>query len=154
MSHDSTKRLEISGFIRDMECHSSRHTEAWIKAFVHQCRKMAELQIQACSAQMYFSSRSKEAVSFNQVTYPAGTVSSFSSCHCPPPSSRPPQALVPGSSQTSPHTPGALPLPKVQPPHGYQPRRKAKPSSPQGGQNQQHSDGFMQNWSHLLQGDL
>lgn len=119
-----------------MEPYSSRHIESWMKAFGHQYRKMTELQIQACRAQMYFSSRFKEAVSFNQVTYPAGTVSSFSSCHCPPPSSRPPQALVRGSSQTSPHTPGALPLSKVQPPHGYQPRRKQKPSSPQGGGGQ------------------
>lgn len=67
----------------------------------------------SCTA-MYFSSRFKEAVSFNQVPYPADTVSSFSSCHRPPPLSHPPQALAQGSSQTLLHNRGALPLQKGQ----------------------------------------
>ncbi len=54
--------------------------------------------------------RFRGAVSFNQVPYPAGTVSSSSSCRRRPPWSRLLLALAPGSSQTSPHNLGAPPL--------------------------------------------
>lgn len=50
------------------------------------------------------------AVSFNQVPYPDGTVSSSSSCRHRPPWSRLLLALAPGLSQTSLHNLGALPL--------------------------------------------
>lgn len=54
--------------------------------------------------------RFRGAVSFNQVPYPAGTVSSSSSCRRRPPWSLLLLALAPGSSQTLPHSLGALPL--------------------------------------------
>lgn len=54
--------------------------------------------------------RFRGAVSFNQVPYPAGTVSSSSSCRRRPPWSRLLLALSPGSSQTLPHNLGAPPL--------------------------------------------
>lgn len=55
-------------------------------------------------------SRLREAVSFNQVPYPAGTVSASSFCRRPPPWSRLLLALAPGSNLTLPHSPGAPPL--------------------------------------------
>lgn len=54
--------------------------------------------------------RFRGAVSFNQVPYPAGTVSFSSSCRRRPPWSRLLLALAPDSSQTSPHNLGAPPL--------------------------------------------
>lgn len=54
--------------------------------------------------------RLRGAVSFNQVPYPAGTVSSSSSCRHRPPWSRLLLALAPGSSQTSLRNLGALSL--------------------------------------------
>lgn len=55
-------------------------------------------------------SRFRGAVSFNQVPYPAGTVSASSFCRRPPPWSRLLLALARGLSLTLPHNPGAPPL--------------------------------------------
>lgn len=57
--------------------------------------------------------RFREAVSFNQVPYPAGTVSSFSSCRYLPPWSHLLLALAPGWNRTSLHNRGAPPLQEV-----------------------------------------
>lgn len=54
--------------------------------------------------------RFRGAVSFNQVPYPAGTVSSSSSCRRRPPWNRLLLALALGLSQTLPHNLGAPPL--------------------------------------------
>lgn len=68
-------------------------------------------QCLAPASSMYCTiSRLREAVSFNQVPYPAGTVSASSFCRRPPPWSRLLLALAPGSSLTLPHSPGAPPL--------------------------------------------
>lgn len=74
--------------------------------------------------------RFRGAVSFNQVPYPAGTVSSSSSCRRPPPWSRLLLALAPGSSQTLPRNLGAPPLQEGESIDEWQPCSRKYPGQP------------------------
>lgn len=74
-------------------------------------REAVRWQCFATASTMYCTIlRFRGAVSFNQVPYPAGTVSSSSSCRRQPPWSHLLLALAPGLSQTLPHNLGAPPL--------------------------------------------
>lgn len=88
--------------------------------------------------------RFRGAVSFNQVPYPAGTVSSSSSCCRPPPWSHLLLALAPGSSQTLPHNLGAPPLQEGESIDEWQPCGREHPS-----QAPQHSARVNSIWTLL-----